>query len=250
MDRVAETRPGVADRIEREPLSRPEEICAILGRELRSPLSTIQKYLELLANDGVGPITAEQREFLAVAIRNVERLAMVANDWYDLSRIEAGHSDVVIGAVDLEDIVDVVLAGLRPSMFAKGQQVTADVQPNMPHAVGDSRALMRAVGNLLSNAHKYTPPGGSIAIKLSLDVSGRIRLDVVDDGIGIPDEDLPHLFQKYFRSSLTNAEPGTGLGLVIVKDLVDCMGGEVAVKSALGQGSTFTIWLEAVPVPV
>jgi signal transduction histidine kinase len=239
----------VAEHAGREAQSRREDICTILGRELRSPLSTIQKYLELLANDGVGPITVEQRDFLAVAIRNVERLALVANDWYDLSRIEAGHCNVVLGAVDLGAIVDAALAGLRPSLFAKEQQVTVVVEPNLPCAIGDARALTRAVGNVLSNAHKYTPPGGSIVVNQALYESERVPLEVVDDGIGIPDEDLPHLFQRYFRSSLTNAEPGTGLGLVIVKDLVERMGGEVAAKSALGHGSTFTIVLEAAVRP-
>jgi signal transduction histidine kinase len=223
----------------------PDDFCAVLTRELRSPLSTIEGYLDLLANGGVGPVSDEQREFLDVIGRNVRRLVAVVGDWHDMARLEAGRLELVQEAVDLEEIADRAIAALRPGIRAKEQQVTVDVSATPCVAVGDARAILRAAGNLISNAHKYTPRRGSIRIMLGPADDGMVRLDVADTGIGIRDEDQPHLFRKFFRADLTDAEPGTGLGLTLTQVLVERMGGRVLVHSVLGKGSTFSIVLPA-----
>jgi signal transduction histidine kinase len=221
----------------------PDEICAVLARELRTPLSTIEGYLDLLAQGGVGPLTEEQREFLDVVMRNVNRLTLVVSDWLDMSRIEAGRWVLQAESVDLLDVADRAVAELRPRIRAKEQQVAVDapLDPILVH--GDARALGRIVGNLLSNAHKYTPPGGSIQVTLAEAADNTVKLDVRDTGIGIRDQDRPYLFRKFFRAHLTESEPGTGLGLTLVKVLVERMGGRISVESVFGKGTTFSVEL-------
>jgi signal transduction histidine kinase len=220
----------------------PDEICAVLARELRTPLSTVEGYLDLLAHGGVGPLPSEQREFLDVVSRNVRRLSLVVSDWLDMSRLEAGRFELHQETVDLLDVADLAIGELRPRIRAKEQQIGVDVPSDPVLVLGDGRALARIVGNLLSNAHKYTPPGGSIRLVLAA-ADDTVKLDVQDTGIGIRDEDRPYLFRKFFRAHLTESEPGTGLGLTLVKELVQRMGGQISVQSELGKGSTFSVVL-------
>ncbi len=220
----------------------PEELCAILARELRSPLSTIEGYLHLLTNGGLGSLSEEQREYLDVVSRNVDRLSSVVSDWLDVTRLEAGKYDVARLPVDLEEITDRAIAQLRPQIRSKEQQVSVET-PGVPvMAIGDARALLQVVSNLLSNAYKYTPRGGAIRVVLSIQ-DDTVTLDVVDTGIGVREDDQPGMFRKFFRANLTDAEPGTGLGLALTKAFIDHMGGQVSMQSALGKGSTFTVHL-------
>jgi signal transduction histidine kinase len=221
----------------------PDEICAVLTRELRSPLSTIQGYLELLAGGGVGPVTDEQREILDVLRRNVQRLTTTARDWHELARIEAGRLELAQAPVDLAEIADRAADGLRARFRSKAQQFTIDVAPAPCIVVGDQRALVRAVGHLLSNAHKYTPPGGAIRVTSGFEDDVTARLELADTGIGIRDEDQRHLFRKFFRAHLTEAEPGAGLGLTLARALIEGMGGRISVQSVLARGSTFSVLL-------
>lgn len=151
-------------------------------------MSTIEGYLDLLANGGVGPVTNEQREFLEVIRRNVHRLSAAVSDWYDMARIEAGHLELTHEPVDLDEIVDRAIAELRLPIRGKQQLITVDVQADPCIVAGDRRALLRAVSNLLSNAHKYTPAGGAIRVVLGFEGDGVARIDVADTGIGIDDE--------------------------------------------------------------
>jgi signal transduction histidine kinase len=215
----------------------------VLARELRGPLSTIEGYLNLLANGGVGEITHEQREFLDVVRRNVGRMSTVVSDLLDLTRLEAGRLDLIRHPVDLEEVADRAIAELRPRIRSKQQQVAVGGPAEPVEALGDPRALLRVVSNLLSNAHKYTPHGGAINLNLAFEGDDLVRLDVVDTGIGIRDEDQPHLFRKFFRAHLTETEPGSGLGLALARELLGRMGGRIGMQSRLGKGSTFTIVL-------
>jgi len=219
---------------------------AVLAHELRTPLSTIDGYLELLSNGHVGALTVEQREYLDVVSRNIQRMTVVVRDWTDVCRLEAGRMAIARHEVDLEEVVDRAIAALRPRIRAKEQRLQVQT-PGTPVLVyGDTRALLRVMENLLSNAHTYTPPAGSIQITLMFGPDDTVRLAVTDTGIGLRDEDQARLFRKFFRSSLTDAEPGTGLGLALSRSLVERMGGSISVTSALGKGSTFTVELHRV----
>ncbi|MCC6420628.1 MAG: HAMP domain-containing histidine kinase [Gemmataceae bacterium] len=221
----------------------PAEIYSTLARELRSPLSTVAGYLELLANGGVGPITEEQHDFLAVVRRNVHRLTLVVDDWLELSRLESGRVVVSREAVALDAVLSRALEDLRAAIDGKHQQVSIELPEGPVQVLADTRAVYRIVSNLLSNAHKYTQPGGSIRLRIAVETDGMVRLDVADSGIGIREEDQPLLFRKFYRVPLTEAEPGTGLGLTLTRILVEHLGGSISVQSALGQGATFTVRL-------
>jgi signal transduction histidine kinase len=214
-----------------------------MARELRGPISTIEGFLDLLAGGGGGEVTTEQRELIDVVSRNVSRLSVMVDDWLDMARLEGGLLHLERETVDLEEIVDRAIAALKPRVRAKEQQVLVEVPDEPALAPGDRRALLRVVSNLLSNAHKYTPIGGSIRLALTLEGEDAVRLDVIDSGIGIGDEDQARLFTKFFRAHLTDAEPGSGLGLALVKGLTERMGGTVSARSTLGRGSTFSIVL-------
>lgn len=221
----------------------PDELLAVLARELRTPLSTIEGYLELLNNGDVGSLLPEQREYLDVVGRNVHRLIMVVNDWTEMCKLEAGRLQIVCKDVDLEEVIDRAVSEVRPRIRAKEQRLQVVLPDEAAVVLGDSRALLNVVENLLSNAHKYTQPSGSIKLVVAVEDEAWVRLDVVDTGIGLRDEDKVHLFRKFFRSSLTEAEPGSGLGLPICRVLVERMGGSISVESALGKGSTFSLHL-------
>ncbi len=227
----------------------PDEICAVLTHELRSPLSTIEGYLDLLASGGVGPVTEPQRELLDVISRNVRRLTVAVSEWHELARIEAGRLELAREPIDLEEVADRAIAELRPQIQSKEQTVTVETSPVPCVVVGDRRALERTVANLVSNAQKYTPRGGTIRVVFGLEDDRLARLDVVDTGIGIRDEDQPYLFRKFYRAHLTDAEPGTGLGLPLTQALVEGMGGRIVVQSALGSGSTFSVLLPRASEP-
>ncbi|MCC7368963.1 MAG: HAMP domain-containing histidine kinase [Chloroflexi bacterium] len=221
----------------------PDELFAVLARELRTPLSTIEGYLELLNNGDVGLLLPEQREYLQVVGRNVHRLVAVVNDWTEMCKLEAGRLQIVRQDVDIEEVIDRAVAEVRPRIRAKEQRFHVRLPDEPVTVLGDARALTRVVDNLLSNAHKYTPPAGSIEVVVRADGEDWIRLDVIDTGIGLREEDKGKLFRKFFRSSLTEAEPGSGLGLPICQILVERMGGQISVESALGKGSTFSVRL-------
>jgi signal transduction histidine kinase len=227
----------------------PDELCAILARELRSPLSTIEGYLHLLVNGGLGSLTEEQREYLDVVSRNVDRLTSVVNDWLDLTRLEAGRFELARLPVDLEEIADRAIAELRARIRSKEQQISVETPGEPAMASGDARALLQVATNLLSNAHKYTPPGGEIRLVLTMN-DDTVSLDVVDTGIGIREADQAGLFRKFFRANLTDAQPGTGLGLALTKALIEQMGGQVSMRSQLGKGSTFTITVPRATEPL
>jgi len=221
----------------------PDEVFSVLARELRTPLSTIEGYIELLNKGDVGALLPEQREYLDVVSRNVQRLVSVVGDWTEVCRLEANRQDIARTDVDLEEIIDRAVAEVRPGIRVKSQRIQVHVPDEPVVVLGDARALLRIVDNLVSNAHKYTPPSGSIQIVAEFEGEDSVRLDVIDTGIGLREVDQARLFRKFFRSSLTEAEPGTGLGLTLCRMLVERMGGAISMTSVFGKGSTFTVRL-------
>lgn len=221
----------------------PDEVFSVLARELRTPLSTIEGYIELLNNGDVGALLPEQREYLDVVSRNVQRLVTVVGDWTEICRLEADRQDVLREDTDLEEVIDRAVAELRPRIRAKDQRLQVQLPDEPVVVLGDMRALLKIVDNLLSNSHKYTPPSGSIRVAVEFEGEAGVRLDIVDTGIGLREEDQARLFHKFFRSSLTESEPGTGLGLAISRMLAERMSGRITVTSALGKGSTFSVHL-------
>jgi signal transduction histidine kinase len=226
------------------------EFVTVVSHELRTPLTSITGYMELLIEGQMGPLTAAQRQCLGTVKRNADRLVELIDDLLDISRIEAGKVELKRTTLDLAHLIQEVATTLRPQIEARGQRLTLELAAALPTAWGDAKRVGQILTNLLSNAHKYTPPGGCITVTAEGE-AGRVRIDVHDTGIGLSPEDQARLFTKFFRAqhAMTREVGGTGLGLAITRSLVELHGGAIAVTSTPGQGSTFSVTLPAAPGP-
>lgn len=214
---------------------------SIIAHDLRSPLTAITMRAELLRRGARGPITPETAAELDRMRAQVRELVALINDFLDLARIEGAGLKIDPVPFDLNALVAEVIDDFRPTLEAAPVNVRfqpADEQP----LVGDRRRLTQVVTNLVSNAVKFSPAGGSIAI--SVEPAGALlELRVTDGGRGIAAESMPALFQRYSRVQDTSDVGGTGLGLLIVREIVEAHGGSVGATSELGRGSTFWIRL-------
>ena len=218
-----------------------------VSHELRTPLTSVMGYVEMLRDREAGPLTPEQDRMLDIVERNTERLLALIEDLLALARIESGRFKVVPVPLELPPLVDEAIDAMRPELEKRQLRLLIDVPPGLPLVLGDGRQLERVLLNLLSNAVKFTPPGGQIRVTLAPRVRS-VVLEVADTGLGIPAEEQDKLFTRFFRSSTsqTHSVPGTGLGLMIVKAVVDSHGGTIDVRSAAGFGTAITITLPAV----
>jgi len=212
--------------------------------ELRTPLSTIIGYLEMLLEENFGPLHGEQHEILAIIQGSARRLLTIVNTLLDITRIEAGRIELTLRPTDLKALVERLVAEFRPQLEARAQHLTLEAPPELPPALCDETRAMQIVSNLLSNASKYTPDGGKITIALSPAAEeGFLQLAVADTGMGISPDDQPHLFDRFFRTRTavqSNVE-GLGLGLYITRSLVELHRGRIWLESEPGRGSTFYV---------
>jgi PAS domain S-box-containing protein len=220
------------------------EFVSQVSHELRTPLTAIKGFTELLLDGDAGEVNEEQQEYLGIVKSNVDRLVALINDLLDISRIESGRIKLDLAPIDLAAIIASVVATMRPLLEGKQQTLTTTVEPDLPLGMGDHDRVVQVVTNLVSNAYKYTQAGGSISVVAERS-DGLLRVAVRDNGMGIPADDIPKLFTRFFRvdSSLTREIGGTGLGLSIVKSIVELQGGSVSVESELERGSTFAFTL-------
>jgi signal transduction histidine kinase len=217
---------------------------SVAAHELRTPLAPIKGYIEVLLDKDVGPINDEQREYLKVVQRSVERLLKTTNNLLDVTRIEAGRVELLLQPTDLPPLVEAVAAEYVSQFEAKAQRLALRVPPDLPPALCDETRAGQIIGNLLSNACKYTPREGVIALSLGpAEEEGFLQVSVADDGVGIPTEDQPKLFDRFFRarSAVLAGVGGAGLGLHITRSLVELHGGRIWFESALDGGSTFHV---------
>jgi signal transduction histidine kinase/CheY-like chemotaxis protein len=234
----------IRDVSERARLERlKSEFVATASHELRSPLTSIKGFVELL---GPTDLTPRQREWLDIILVSTNRLVDLVNDLLDVARVEAGRIEVHRRPTDLGDIVDDVATLLRPRLEDKAQTLRTHVPTDLPRVLIDPIRIRQVLTNLLTNAHLYTRPGGHIGIDLHTE-SHAVVLEVSDTGRGMDDEQLEHVFDRFYRGGEESEGPtGTGLGLAIVKALVDLHGGTISVASTVGQGTTFTVRLPRV----
>jgi PAS domain S-box-containing protein len=222
-----------------------DEFIALVGHELRTPLTSISSYTELLLNDHDDEST--RAEFLAVIARNAENLRAIIDDLLDLAGLESGYVTMVERPLDFAGVVrEVAEANAQP---AREKDLDVSVRlPDGPAPVsGDQPRLRKVVDHLVTNAVKFTPPGGHVEIHLDSDVAG-VTLRVVDTGVGIPEEERSRLFERFFRgSNIRNlGVPGTGLGLAISRTVVVRHGGSITVTDHGDKpGTTFVVRLPA-----
>ena len=220
------------------------EFLATVIHELRTPMTSITGYTEMLQE---GELDETQRKLLSAVTRNGDRLAALADDLLTLSSLEQatiGHDHM---PVDLGGLVSAVVSAVQPLQGGRAVEVTFEA-PHAPVLVpGEARNLERMVSNLVSNAIKFTEAGGWVRLSLRA-VEGQARLEVSDNGIGIPEDEQVNLFTRFFRSStaMANAIPGSGLGLTIVDSIVKGHNGTLSVVSAHQSGTTFVVNLPLV----
>jgi signal transduction histidine kinase len=212
---------------------------ANVNHDLRTPVSAIIGYARLLRREAGGQISNLQKANLADLLNNAERLLNLIDSLLDFSRIEAGKVDVKLETVSVEEVVQTAVAAVAQTMNGGPVRLVKEINAGLPALMADREKFRQVVLNLLDNAVKFTERG---EIKISVaQCDGTLKLAVSDTGIGIANEDLPHLFKEFFRGK--SATRGTGLGLAIAKRFVDVLGGDIKVESRLGKGSTFTVTL-------
>jgi two-component system phosphate regulon sensor histidine kinase PhoR len=214
---------------------------SIIAHDLRSPLAAIAMRTELIRTGARGPISAEAVADLDRVRARINELVALINDFLDLARIEGAGLKMEAAPFDLSALVADVLDDFRPT--AESAALALRFAPAGDAAVhGDRRRMTQVVSNLVANAIKFTPPGGHIDV--AVEPSGdAVEVRVCDDGRGIAAESLPKLFQRYSRGAQTGDYAGTGLGLLIVREIVEAHGGTVGATSELGRGSTFWVRL-------
>lgn len=217
---------------------------ATVSHELRAPLTSIEGYVEMLRDQDGGQTTAAQERMLETIDRNATRLRNLIEDLFTLTKIESGAAQSVLRPVNLLDIVRDAAQVLQPLVTSTGLTLTVTCPEGSLAVNGDVSQLDRVVMNLLSNAAKFTSPGGRIRITAARDGDIAV-ISVSDTGIGIPDKDKEAVFGRFFRASnaVRRSIPGTGLGLTIAGTIVAEYGGEMAVHSTEGVGTTVTVRL-------
>jgi two-component system phosphate regulon sensor histidine kinase PhoR len=223
------------------------EFVANVSHELRTPLTAIHGYVEtLLAGALEEPEHA--RKFLDIVHRQTERLGRLINDLTDLSNIELGKVRLDLAPTRLAEVLDSTLAVLRPRAAAGGVTVSADLPPALPPVKADHDRLAQILINLVDNAIKYTPRGGFVKISAAATPES-VAVSVEDSGVGIPAADLPRITERFYRVDKARSRElgGTGLGLAIVKHLVHAHGGELAIQSEQGKGTTVRFTLPVAP---
>ncbi len=218
-----------------------------VSHELRTPLTSILGYVEILGDGFGGDLTAEQARMLGIVGRNAERLLGLIEELLLMASLESGTMRLSLAPVSVRALLNDVYQAVVPDLSARALDVAVDVAVDADMITGDPRRLDRALLNLLTNAIKFTPDGGQVRISARR-ADQFVHIEVADTGLGIPLEDQPKIFDRFFRSSSSAhlALPGTGLGLSITKMIIEGHGGWITVSSIPGEGTTITISLPLV----
>jgi two-component system phosphate regulon sensor histidine kinase PhoR len=216
-----------------------------VSHELRTPLTSIRMFVETLQM-GRLPDPARQNEALSIIANETARLSGLINRLLDWARMESGRRSYRLESISVTDVIDEALAALEPQLLQAPAEVSCSVTPGLPRVRADRAALADALTNLLHNAHKYTGEPKRIAVAARAQ-GPTVVVTVADNGPGISPLDQKRIFDKFYRAKdpLDRTIEGSGLGLAMVKHIVEGHGGKVTVTSAPGQGATFTVVLPA-----
>jgi two-component system phosphate regulon sensor histidine kinase PhoR len=229
-----------------------KDFVANVSHELRTPLTSIKGYVEALL-DGAKDDPAASTKFLSIILKQSDRLNLIIEDLLELSKIESGGVLLKEEPLELRSVIERTLSMIKPIADKNRHRLVTVVDPSLPPVAGDEDRLVQVLTNLLDNAIKYTPSGGTITVGAKLasavgnaESSARaIELSVADTGIGIPEADRPRVFERFYRVDKARSRElgGTGLGLAIVKHIIEGHGGQVWVEANHPQGSRFVVRL-------
>jgi signal transduction histidine kinase len=211
------------------------EFLANMSHELRTPLNAILGFSELLQQQSFGALNEQQLVYVDDVLDSGRHLLSLINDVLDLSKVEAGRMELDISDVSLRHVLESGLNMHSGRAAREGVALGLSLDPNEITIPADERRLLQVVFNLVSNAVKFTPRGGDITVRVERDAAAGVRLIVEDTGAGIPAEELPQIFDRFYKSKDSR---GTGLGLAIAKSLVRAHGGEISAHSIPGEGTT------------
>ncbi|HSX16299.1 MAG TPA: ATP-binding protein [Candidatus Saccharimonadales bacterium] len=236
----------LTDEIESDKLK--SDFISIASHQLRTPLSAINMYTRMLHDGLAGPVTDEQLPYIDTVLLSVKRMNTLINTLLNITRIEAGGIIIKKSMLQLDELSQEVLAEFIPSAEAKSISLTVDLPEHMAPTNADSLLIKEICGNLLSNAIKYTAPGGHIEFSLT-ETPKDLHWKVSDNGYGIPAGSQKNIFLKFFRAeNITNKDvSGTGLGLYLIKNIAESLGGELWFESTEDVGSTFHFLLPKDP---
>lgn len=217
------------------------DFLANMSHELRTPLNAIIGFSEILEDGIAGPIADNQKELANDISTSGKHLLSLINDILDLSKVEAGKMELELGEFNLEELINGSLVMFKEKAMKHNIKIAAEVEARIGNIVADERKIKQVLYNLLSNAFKFTPDGGSVSVQARLVNGNFIEISVEDTGIGISSEDQKKLFQPFQQidSALSRKVPGTGLGLNLCKKFVELHGGRIWIESEVGKGSRF-----------
>lgn len=223
-----------------------KELTAAISHDLRTPLASARAMLEAI-NDDVVSDPNEQREYVRRSLNEINNLSGLVNDLFELSLIDAGALTLDLRRTKIQEILLETVNGFAASANQKGLQLSIDVEDQMGEVVMDGLRIRRVLVNLLQNAIKHTPPDGTVTV-VARDAGDEVQVEVADTGTGIPAEDLPKIWTRFFRADESRTresemQPSSGLGLAIAKGIVDLHGGWITAKSEEGRGARFSFGL-------
>jgi signal transduction histidine kinase len=220
-----------------------DEFVATVSHELRTPLTSMMGFLEMIREGEAGQLTDEQKRFLAIVYRSSERLQRLVGDLLFVARLDANGMQLQFAHVGVDDVVRECTEATAALARSREIDLRTEVEA-VPPVWADRERLAQLVSNLVSNAIKFTPAGGTVTTRTRVE-GDEVVIEVEDTGIGIPEAEQGRLFQRFFRSSTATEQaiPGTGLGLVISKAIAEAHGGSISVASMAGSGTCFTVRL-------
>ncbi len=226
------------------------QFISTVSHELRTPLTAIKEGLDIVLEGIAGRVKKKQRQFLDLAKRNVDRLSMLINDVLDFQKLESGRMKFDLSPHKVTDVVREASDTMKLSAEKNNVDLTIKLADDLGEAIFDRNRIIQVFTNLLSNAIKFTPQGGKVSLEV-IRQQKEIIITISDTGMGIPKEDLPKIFERFYRVKRQGKEiQGTGLGLPIVAQIISQHSGRILVESELNKGTTFTVHLPVNPADI
>ena len=214
---------------------------SLVAHDLRTPLTAMKGYLENMLIGVFGPLNADYTNYVRRMLENIDRLTRLIRDILDLTAVESGRVQLTIAPLPIGRVLEEVIETMRPVAQRRNVRLVLHCEPNLPALHADRDKVEQVLTNLLDNAIKFTEAGTEVSLSCSRHEAEAIRVAVQDAGPGIAAEDLPHLFEPFFRGQVSGEQQGWGLGLAIVKHLVELQGGRLWAEAAAGGGAVFAM---------
>jgi two-component system sensor histidine kinase ResE len=228
------------------------DFVANISHELKTPLTSIQGFAQALRDDDVTDDAGRQRA-AQIIFAEADRMKLMVNELLDSARLESGELRMNFSVLSMNEIVQTCIYQMQPRADAAGVTIEANLANELPAITADGDRLLQVLTNLLDNALKHTPSGGNIIVETRTaqrSVNAKagqpgVEISVSDNGAGIPPEDLPHIFERFYQADKSRSAGGSGLGLAICKQIVEAHAGQISAQSALGMGTRVMVWLPA-----